>query len=257
MSFHLATLKSPRFSNCIVCYPDKDSPIFRCHRKKAEWYLRRNLAVKVSDSPLVILLTFKPNGLAHADDKFFLEPKKNICVVCGKTTELTKHHIVPYYFSKHIDNYRSISTHDIVLLCEEHHIQAEEYSIKARQELLKSYSISTKPESEYSLALNYAGRLIHTLLHHADKIPKQRILYMHNKLQEILDINQYDEHTLRTALENLNRKIKVQSPGFGKQLMDKIDDIHAFIVYWRTLFIETMHPQFLPKYWDVNKVIRE
>ena len=57
--------------------------MFRCCKKKAIWYLDRNLGTKVSENPLIIQLTFVPKGIGHIDDPYFLQEMHNRCVVCG------------------------------------------------------------------------------------------------------------------------------------------------------------------------------
>ena len=51
------SLKNPQYENCEVLNPDGEL-MFRCCYKKANWYLDRNLGVKIKDNPLVIRLNF-------------------------------------------------------------------------------------------------------------------------------------------------------------------------------------------------------
>ncbi len=62
-----------------------------CDMKKAMWYIERELADKIKDTPFTIRLRFEPNGRGVAkpvqtiyDDKFYIVDRENKCVVCGK-----------------------------------------------------------------------------------------------------------------------------------------------------------------------------
>lgn len=98
----------------------------------ANWYLDRGLAVEIS--PPQGYENFN-NAIQFLDDKYeFYETQedkeviflKNECVVCGGSENLTVHHVIPYCIKKYF--LLDIKSHDhrwCVLLCEEHHRQAE------------------------------------------------------------------------------------------------------------------------------------
>ena len=50
------------YGNCQVLSPEGHL-MFRCESKKANWYLKRDLADIITDEPLVIKLKFQPNDL--------------------------------------------------------------------------------------------------------------------------------------------------------------------------------------------------
>lgn len=74
-----------------------------CDFKKAQWYIDRNLAVKLSDSPFTIRLTFEPNGRSNTikphmdlyDDNFYTVDRENKCVSCGKEKDYSRFHVIP------------------------------------------------------------------------------------------------------------------------------------------------------------------
>jgi hypothetical protein len=61
-------------------------------RKKADWYLSRNLAAILPVDKAIKLL-FVAKGDGHAEGDYMVEDKANICVSCGASKALTLHHI--------------------------------------------------------------------------------------------------------------------------------------------------------------------
>lgn len=100
---------NPLYENCHVYHPD-GRLMFICSRRKFDWYLRKKIAVQISDSPPSIQLNFKPNGFGKAVE-FMLTPEDNKCVVCGKTEKYVKHSIVYIFFI--LSNRYLISTDNI------------------------------------------------------------------------------------------------------------------------------------------------
>ena len=41
----------------------------------------------------------------------------------------------------------------------------------------------------------------------------------------------------------------------GKNVMIKVIDIQKFVELWRTNFIESMKPKFMPEFWDIYRPI--
>jgi hypothetical protein len=68
----------------------------------------------------------------------FYEGKSNICVVCGVSSSLLRHNIIPHMFRKHLPEYiKSHSSHDIVLLCVPCHKKAEKGTETMRKKYIK------------------------------------------------------------------------------------------------------------------------
>jgi hypothetical protein len=61
-------------------------------RKKADWYLVRNLAMTLPEDKAIKLL-FVAKGDGHEEGDYMVEDKANICVGCGTPNSLTLHHI--------------------------------------------------------------------------------------------------------------------------------------------------------------------
>jgi len=97
---------SPLYSNCELLSPS-GVVMARVDKAKAKWYLKKGIAEVVAvetkmgdvdDSEVLrIRLLREPKGTGHAGDVFHLQPRKNVCVVCGvewqqQQQEKPKHH---------------------------------------------------------------------------------------------------------------------------------------------------------------------
>ena len=124
--------KSAVYGNYSLLAPD-GCVLAKCDEKKVAWYLRRGLADRVSDKdkPLSIQLRFNPEGRKHYDlmtpdelaqqkraDEFYVKEKSNMCVCCGAEQNYLRFHVVPTMYRKHFpEEFKSHSSHDVVLLC--------------------------------------------------------------------------------------------------------------------------------------------
>jgi hypothetical protein len=86
-SFHTMSLPSLSFTVLIILNVTTD----HC-RKKADWYLCRDLAALLPEDKAIKLL-FVAKGDGHAEGDYMVEDKANICVSCGASKALTLHHI--------------------------------------------------------------------------------------------------------------------------------------------------------------------
>lgn len=83
--------------------------------------------------PLRLRMLTEPRGLGHAGDVFHLEPRANVCVVCGIDWEsakgnngLVRCYIVPRGFRLHMPlAAKSYASHDVVLTCVPCHRRAD------------------------------------------------------------------------------------------------------------------------------------
>lgn len=128
------------YENYEVFHPN-GTLMFRCGKKKINWYLSRNLATKLSEKS--IKLNFEPQG--YGDDPISLEiSRNNFCAECGERdiSKLTKHHIVPYQFRKLLpEEYKTRSSIDLVPLCESCHKKYENKAYSFKEEIFKFYGI--------------------------------------------------------------------------------------------------------------------
>ncbi len=66
-----------------------------CNKKKANWYVNKNLASWLDEKKFQLI--FEPNGKGKADNPYYTQEIKNCCVVCGSEKELNK---LDFFFSK-------------------------------------------------------------------------------------------------------------------------------------------------------------
>lgn len=112
------------YENCKMIAPDGEQ-LANCDRKKAMWYIERDLADIVNEEPLTIRLKFEPNGRGKDkpyaqlyDDHFYVADRENKCVVCGLDKDYSRFHVIPTLYRTHFpDELKSHRSHDIVVLC--------------------------------------------------------------------------------------------------------------------------------------------
>lgn len=243
-------LKRNLYENCRVRNLEGQI-IFYCSSKRANWYLKRNLANVITEDPLEIQLNFVANGLGNVGDKFYLQHRKNLCVVCGTEEMLTRHHVIPYCFRKFLpDKVKNHSYHDILLLCVLCHEQYEHHANELKLKLAEEYDApvnglwSDKETHNKHKARGYA----YALLKHADKIPHERKAAM---LEHIKSVSGTDDlEKVATTYPEIN--VKVQ----GQIIVERLTSLDAFMRRWRQHFIDTMNPAHLPEHWDVSRGVR-
>ncbi|KAF8700370.1 hypothetical protein HU200_034305 [Digitaria exilis] len=134
--------KSPVYHNCRI-YASDGRLLCYCDRKKLEWYVQRNLAKLIEDSPPAIMLLFEPKGRPEDEDnEFYIQSKKNICVGCGEKSHYIRYRIIPscyrMHFPEHLKSHRS---HDIVLLCVDCHEIAHSAAEKYKRRVAEEFGI--------------------------------------------------------------------------------------------------------------------
>lgn len=141
----------PIYENCKMLAPSGEHLCY-CDNKKMNWYITKNLAIKVSEN--VFKLTFKPNGVGCIDadntvSEFYTITRDNCCVVCGKKKDYMRFHVVPVSYRQFLPNIlKSHKSHDVVLLCADCHIIANEAYEKKKLEISDVYNIPLNIQSE-------------------------------------------------------------------------------------------------------------
>lgn len=247
------TLKIPLYGNCRVENPD-GIHIFNCGDKKAQWYLKRNLAKKINEEPLVIRLTFIPNGQGHAADSFYLQKRQNNCVCCGREEEMTKHHVVPYMYRRFFpDHLKNHTAYDILPLCHSCHEDYEIFAQQLKTEIAIELSVMKEDVKVVDFELKNVCMAASALLLHRDLIPSVRYEYLMDIVRKY-----YGHHEVTTAeLEEAshlryNTKRDTYKPE-GQAVVESLDSIEAFVKRWRRHFITTMFPQHMPEHWTVDR----
>ncbi len=248
------------YGNCSVLAPD-GKLMFRCDQRRIDWYLRNKLARKISDDPAVVIrLTFEPGGVGHRYDDYHLQTRENICCVCGIEESLSRHHVVPYCYRKHlrlvIPQYMH-EYHDILPLCKKCHDKYERYfSVPLKAELSKKYQAPI--DGNLISSWQNMGRHFKyavALRKHGDEIPDWRRLEMETVISEVLGRKPTQQDIIDLAEESDKRRFG-RLPGYkthGQMVVEQIDDFEEFVITWRTNFIDNMKPKFLPTNWNPDR----
>jgi hypothetical protein len=252
-------LNSPPYGNWKVYSPD-DILMFRCGNSKANWYLNRNLAEIID--PTTLRLKFKPKGLGNSGQEYHLAERKNICVICGINSNLTKHHVVPkqfrVYFPEHLKRFKA---HDVLVACIDCHKKYERHSDEFKLELAKRYNTHVAGSSFYhgtiDKELMQAKRFISFYLRHREQCLKYGMdrpfrfvaeKYLNKSVLEATD------EELEAVMEAVHLIRSENYIPFAKAIVDQLPDLPAFCVEWRQHFLKYAEPQFLPEHWNINSL---
>lgn len=247
------------YDNCLLEAPDGE-PLARCALKKANWYLDRDLGTVVNHDPFTVRLNFEPEARTPTDEQYCLAHKENICVVCGIAEKLTKHHCVPYVFRKNFPpNHKSHLSHDVVILCVPCHNKYEHKAGEFKKEIAREYGLDPDYSTPSVIGvprLLKARGAANALKRHSDRMPPDRREELHNVLVEYFGRESITDEDIRLA-----SKIECKIPNKdyvpqGALLVSKIKNIEKFVKRWRTHFIDSMQPKYLPDRWSVDYKVK-
>ena len=248
----MQTLKQNLYSNCKVLNIDGQH-LFNCSVKKTKWYLRKGLATVVQESPLVIQLNFQTNGNGHIGDPFYLQERKNICVVCGAGGDITRHHVVPICYRKFFPaNIKSRSHYDILPMCYECHEKYEIHANDYKNRLAGEFGV-TKVESVFDKELATIKSYASALLKYKDEIPANRVCELEAALLKHLgkEILTNEDIESIAKVEYMTHPEKTEA----NYIIEKIDDIYQFVVGWREHFISITEAAYMPEHWDMYRAL--
>lgn len=242
------------FDNCLIVAPDGVA-LSRCGIKKAQWYLDRNLATQIGNDPVTIQLHFEPSGRNGIEDPLLIDGKPNVCVVCGTTEDLTRHHIIPYCFIKHMKiEYKVDIIRDIFPLCKVCHNQYEQVSQEKRRimaEQVFGVEIHGLPEGEY-LKMRKAKAAALALVKYRDQIPSLRIQELESSIAEYLKKAEVTQEEIE-MVNDLDLESHPDYVNVTRTVAQGVRDYSEFAKSWRKHFVETMHPKYMPDAWKVDR----
>jgi 5-methylcytosine-specific restriction endonuclease McrA len=230
------------YDNCRIYYQDK--LLSFCDAKRARWYLKKNLARQLSDNPLRIELLFEPKQVVENREEFFLQEKENKCVVCGVTDDLTLHHVVPYAYRRLMPEYiKNHNCHDVVALCVGCHRSYEIIADIRKNELITRFGLDKKDIKDKHIRLRKVKNICRRLLEGQQ---------CHNNVNLLLDFlgkPTIDKADLQSIIDI--EVVEMDFHSLSNLIVPLIEDMDAFIKEWRQHFVDTMNPQYLPKFWSV------
>lgn len=252
--------KKHLYENGMMLGPD-GRPLCRLDYKRLNWYITRGIADKVSDNPLTIKLKFAPKGDGHSGEAFMIIDRENRCVVCGCSENLTRHHVVPHCYRRHMHRLvKRLVGYDLLPLCVHHHASYEEKVRSFTKELCTIYGVempSSKTTKEENDSIYAKGRA-YTLIKHAHKIPADKILKIKESIAKFLGkkIEELTDEDIAKMAASI--PVKAERTHLAKSIVDKIPDIeglHVFYRRWREHFVKTMNPQYLPEIWTIDRKV--
>jgi hypothetical protein len=255
--------KTP-YDNIIVQNMDGIS-LFTCDSRRANWYLNRNLAKIISTDPLTIQLNFKTNGLGHCGDSYFLQKFKNVCVVCGTSEELTKHHVFPQLFNRFIpkeyENFMRSNSYNVKIVCVDCHTEYEKVASDFKCQILEKAGLGLRrniPEH-----FEKAKRAAWALLNFSNAIPKKDYKKILQKIEKFLN-KKYPNYDLKdeemiddlfhvVSLEHHSEPMQECFRKYFEKEITSIDKLNDFVILWREHFVRTMNPEYLPENWEIHR----
>lgn len=259
--------KFPIYGNAIIQAPDGEQ-LCKIDDKRADWYINHpeDIAYEIANGngPRIVRLRFEPSGREGTDDPFLQSDKRNECAVCGDfECGLTKHHIVPWCYRKHLpQEVIKNCFHDIVPLCAMCHGTYEKTVHSYRLTLCEKYDvpiqgIQPKIDQPLGRAINSAFAIVR----HGDQIPDDRRAELEQRITEYLGHCTHED-LLELTDKNGQYRTKVYGrnsvKSHGKMLAEKLalEDLQEFFEGWRTHFLENAKPQFMPDYWSLTRKVK-
>ena len=216
-----------------------------CSKKKANWYIKNNLAEWISDKQF--RLNFVSGGFGHnKDSPYYAELLNNQCVVCGDCNNLTRHHVVPYMFIKHLPaKFKNNNQHDIVSMCNDCHMSYENHASLFKKQFALSYDLDMGKQNKLDI-LERMNKKILSARNALDlyflnkvKIPEEKLLFL-------IEVGNMEIFKFEVVDKDL----------WSKKLIDHIllneSGLHEFSVAWRKHFLFYAKPKHMPKHWSVE-----
>ena len=282
--------KGPIYDSCKMLAPDGQQLCF-CDFKKMTWYLERNLAKLISNDPPVFKLIFEPNARGCVDENlkssnFYIESRTNCCVICGKTENYLRFHVIPIlYRSCFPENLKSHKSHDVVLLCLSCHEMARKVYEQKKEEISKRYNVPLNVMSDgknnYLKLIQFIKKCKIIKKNKNKNLPEIAEIKLKKNLKETFDSLMENSEEFKNFVEKNNiicnkkddindnflnifcDKFIVDDKNIpegkrnlhGKLVIEKVKDLKEFIMEWRQFFLDSFQPKFLPKEWSVKHEI--
>ncbi|XP_011498091.1 PREDICTED: exonuclease 3'-5' domain-containing protein 2 [Ceratosolen solmsi marchali] len=258
----------PLYDNCYLQAPDGEV-LCTCDKKKAEWYISKQLGEVVHQNPFTVKLKFEPSGRALGDvGKYYTQVKINQCVVCGASDKFIKKNVVPREYRKYFPLVmKSHQSHDILLLCPTCHEVSNCHDLQLRKKLA---ILCDKPLLDPLLHIN------DEMLQSVIKVLKEEPTISHKRRKKlemcVTKLTNYQEminflneqFLMELFLRNnflRNRISKPTSSTESKYQPHGLKVVHYFqhneggLVelerLWREHFLSTLKPKFLPELWSI------
>ncbi|KAL3863647.1 hypothetical protein ACJMK2_005395 [Sinanodonta woodiana] len=249
----------PLYYNCRLLAPD-GTMLTTCDIRKAEWYLDKGLADKVSDDPLTVKLKFEPAGRPQSEADYYLQDKENICVVCGASDSYIRKLVVPAEYRRYFPNaLKDHCSHDVLLMCLPCHQQSTYNDSMLRQRLAEECGallesgpyVKTKQDFELSKVRSAAKALLTC----KEQIPEKRVQELEDIIRNFFGVQNITKELLEKGKDIDSRVHNSEYIPHGKKVVEHVKQTCGLLEFekrWRHHFVTTMKPKYLPKLWSVD-----
>ena len=238
------------YHNCRVLSPE-GIEMFRCHRKKFNWYIQKGLAALEPNSTDTIRLKFKPNGLGWAGDHYYLQDRENKCCCCGSNNRLTKHHVVPYCYRREFpDSIKDSNYYDVLPLCVDCHTVYEKHATEKKKTLAERYDAPLQGIN--NINQKQAPKYARTLVQYGHLIPEDRKRRLLEQIQQETNKSSIGNEDLEKMAGRKSGQPE-EYVSHSQIVVSKIENFQTFVEEWREHFVQTMKPKHLPKHWNIKR----
>lgn len=222
-------------------YSSENILISYTSKKKALRLLKWEHAELLEEIPFSIRI--KKDIKASVPDSIIV-PRENICVCCGTSNDLTRHHVIPHEYSKFMGvKFKKCNYGNVLAVCFKCH---QEYEMEAKKlKIILADKYNAPFIDRYSIQI---FSLCFTILN-SEKIPYQKIIELYDALSIATNLpkSALTEDFMIKQLEERHRKNnKTHSELVWEAIKNSPDD---FISMWKSHFIEHAKPQYLPLFW--------
>ncbi|KAG7304202.1 hypothetical protein JYU34_011140 [Plutella xylostella] len=259
-----ATRSKPLYTNCFLRDPDGDL-LCTCDKKKALWYVEKQLADIIQDEPLIVQLRFEPAGRSVGDvGRYYTLQKENRCVVCGSSDSYIRKNVVPREYRKYFPEVmKDHSSHDVVLLCAGCHQRSNMLDRGVRARLAAECGAPLAPaggsakfiEDNAAKKVKSAARaLLHQSKRHV--LPPARVKELEGIILE--NYPQSDEITQELLEEAANIQVVYENEDYeshGNKVVEHYSRHEGLLrleELWRRHFLASMRPRHLPPLWSLT-----
>lgn len=275
-------MKKPMYDNIIMRCP-RGEVLSTISIKKANWYIRKNLADWETAEETSIRLLFEPNTKRIINTEqtrlvaYNQSIKKNCCVACGSDQDYRRHYIVPYaYRARFPPQFKTHMPHDVVILCPSCHNRAQTAAQTRMHSLeddlrtqLTEQNIDSRHATFLDPTIQATRSAASALLKRKTQLPSDKVIEYDQVVcafYNLSDATQITEDQLKLASR---LEPRCPNPNFvsGPDLVQRkllrdaseraMDDvIMDFVKEWRYLFHRTVQPKFLPSGWAIDSPVR-
>jgi len=256
---HLCPITTSFYGN-YACVDTAGNILFRCDDRKRNWYLKRNLIKIDPANPSNFSFLFIPKGPGHLGDPFFLQDRKNQCVVCGEIDGLTRHHVVPHCYRRFYPNsYNRVGSYDVLMLCGNDHFKYERFSDQLKAQIAEEFEAPIHGIPKNATAKIEKADFLHAkgaanaLKNHGNKIPEPRKEILLKKIKHFLKKDEILPEDITSIINTSIENIKFEVTTHGEIVLSKLKDLNSFNIRWRNHFYDSMQPKYLPEYWEIKR----